>query len=70
MAKDGASCKIAWRQMIDVAQEFGISNIQKHGFMANDANAGYNAIRKFFTGGVCDPNRERSNAFHWAQSIC
>jgi hypothetical protein len=44
MAKDAASCKIAWRQMIDVARQWRISNVPIHGFMADNASGGWNAI--------------------------
>jgi hypothetical protein len=70
MAEDWASCEIAWRKMISVAREFGVSDIQIHGFMADNASGGWNAVRKVFMGGICDRDKERSDAFHWAQSIC
>jgi hypothetical protein len=37
--------------------------------MADNASSGWNAIRKVFIEGIQDLERERSDAFHWAQSI-
>jgi hypothetical protein len=55
--------------MIDVVRQSGIFDIQIHGFMANNASGGWNAVSKVFMGEIRDPNRERSDACHWAQSI-
>ena len=55
--------------MISVARQWEIPNVHIHGFMADNASGGWNAIRRVFTDGIRDPERERSDAFHWAQSL-
>lgn len=67
--EDEVSIEIAWQQMIDVAREAKVYDIHIHDFMADNASARWNAIRNIFKGGIRDLDRERSNAFHWAQSI-
>jgi hypothetical protein len=69
LAKDADSCKIAWTNMIEIAGESGVTNFHIHGFMADNAGGGWNAVQNIFFDGVCDPERERSHACHWAQSI-
>ena len=69
-AENQESCEIAWEKMIEVARFYGFCAIHIHGFMADNAAAGWNAIRKVFFGGIKNPARERSDTFHYAQSLC
>ncbi len=52
--------------MIDVVKEFEIFYIHIHGFMADNARRGWNAIQNIFFGRIRDLSRERFDAFHWA----
>jgi hypothetical protein len=70
MAKDAPSCKIAWITMQDVAKEHGIPEVHIHGFMVDNAIGGWNAVRDVFFDKVRNPDQERSDAFHWSQSLC
>ena len=69
MAKDAASIEISWVQMMDATRQHGLPNVQIHGFMVDNAIGAWNVVRKVFFGGTRDPDRERSDAFHWAQSL-
>jgi len=69
MAEDSPSLEIAWRQMVDVAREYGLLQVHIHGFMADNAIGGWIAVRNVFFGGVRDLDKEISDAFHWAQSL-
>lgn len=70
LKSEGAkSIATAWRQMIDVAKENGVPRVEIYGFMADNAIGGWNAVREVFFGGVSAPDRERSDAFHWSQSL-
>jgi hypothetical protein len=70
MAKDAPSCKIAWSTMQEVAKEHGIPEVHIHGFMADNAIGPWNAVRDVFFDGVRNPYQERSDAFHFSQSVC
>lgn len=67
--EDAGSLEKAWTLMIDVAKENGLENITIKGFMADNAEAGWIAVRNVFFGGFPDPERERSDAFHFRQSF-
>ena len=69
-AENQELCEIAWEKMINVGLFYRFCAIHIHGFMADDAAAGWNAIQKVYFGGIKDPARERSDTFHYAQSLC
>ena len=61
--------RLLGREMISMARQWKIPNVHIHGFMADNASGGWNAIRRVFTDGIRDPEQERSDAFHWAQLL-
>jgi hypothetical protein len=69
VSKDSAALQTAWKVMRRVCAENGLPNVEFCGFMADNAAAGWNAIRNEFWGGKVNSHRERSDAFHWAQSV-
>lgn len=69
MAEDHQSLETAWRLMIQVAKENGLPKVYIHGFMADNAQAGWIAVRNVFFNGVPDATRERSDAFHYEMSM-
>lgn len=64
-----ASLATAWRLMLDVAREEGLIEVEIYGFMADNASAGWNAVRDVFGNSIPNPERERSDAFHFMQSL-
>lgn len=69
VSQDTEALQTAWRAMKRVCAENGIEQVEFSGFIADNAAAGWNAIRNEFWGGKVNPRRERSDAFHWAQSV-
>lgn len=53
----------------EVATEEGPTDVQIYGFMADNASAGWNAVREVFWEGIPNPERERSDAFHYFKSL-
>ena len=68
-SEDAASLEVAWKLMLDVARENGVLDVKIHGFMADNASGGWNAVRNVFFNGLADASRERSDAFHWQLSL-
>jgi hypothetical protein len=68
-SEDTASLQFAWKTMKRVCEQNGLLDVQFCGFMADNAAAGWNAIRNEFWGGKVNTHRERSDSFHWAQSV-
>jgi hypothetical protein len=56
MAENAPSQQIAWIKMIDVACQYDLRNIYIPGFMADNAAAGWNAVRNILFEGVCKPS--------------
>ena len=61
-----------WRSLLQVMEAHGYSNITFKGFMADSAQANFNAVRIVFGSG--DPkipmeNRERTCQFHWKMAL-
>ena len=69
MSEDAESQETAWREMISVAKEKGLTSIEIHGFMADNAQAGWIAVRNVFFDGLPNPGRERSDCFHFKKSL-
>lgn len=69
MAEDTESFEVAWRSMIDVARENGVEEVHIYGFMADNAQAGWAAVRNVFFGGMPNAARERTDAFHHNLSV-
>ncbi|CAM6085929.1 unnamed protein product [Calypogeia fissa] len=69
VSQDITSLQTAWKVMRRICKDHGLLNVKFTGFMADNADAGWNAIwNEFWNGNVC-PRRERSDSFHWAQSV-
>lgn len=49
--------------MIEVCQENRLNNVVVHGFMADNARAGWNTVWNIFWGGLHNPKRERLDVF-------
>lgn len=68
-AKDAASLEIAWRLMVEIAHDHGVKSIEIAGFMGDNSIQGWIAVRNVFWEGNPNPDKERSDAFHFAQSF-
>jgi hypothetical protein len=71
-SEDAAAQCIFWKNLNAVASRHGISNPKFKGFMADSAQANWNAIRIVYgTGDATVPmaNQERTCLFHWTQSL-
>jgi hypothetical protein len=63
---------VFWRNLNAVAARHGISKPQFKGFMANSAQANWNAVRIIYRSGdakILMEDRERTCLFHWTQSL-
>lgn len=69
VSEDTPALETAWKVMKRVCKANGVDNVQFCGFIADNASAGLNAIRNTFWDGRVNSQRERSDAFHWAQSV-
>lgn len=60
-----------WKMLNDVVQKCGFAKPEFRGFMADEANANWLAIRTVYFGGPKNikPSKERSCIFHWEQSM-
>ncbi|CAM6102386.1 unnamed protein product [Calypogeia fissa] len=67
--QDPESQETAWRLMVDIAKRHGVREVTIKGFMANNAEAGWEVVRNVFFNGKPDPFRERSDLFHFKQSF-
>ncbi|CAM6084792.1 unnamed protein product [Calypogeia fissa] len=68
-AQDAESQETAWRLMVDIAKRHGVREVTIKGFMADNAEAGWQAVRRVFFNGKPKPTRERSDLFHFKQSF-
>jgi hypothetical protein len=71
-SEDVAAQTVFWRNLNAVAERHGVENPNFKGFMADSAQANWNAVRIVFGSG--DPavrmlGRERTCLFHWTQSL-
>jgi hypothetical protein len=61
-----------WLSMLNILDKNGVSNVNFKGFMCDNAQANFNAVRILFGSG--DPtvpmeNKERTCQFHWRMSL-
>ena len=65
-----AQC-LFWNSLNEVMQSNGFEKADFRGFMADEAQANWNALREVFNNGKANKmeGRERSCQFHWAQSL-
>ena len=71
-SEDVAAQSVLWKNLNAVMARHGISNTNFKGFMADSAQANWNAVRIVYGSGDAAepmPNRERTCLFHWAQSM-
>ena len=71
-SEDVAAQQVFWKNLNAVSSKHDITNPNFKGFMADSAQANWNAVRIVYGGG--DPaipmvNRERTCLFHWAQAL-
>lgn len=69
--EDTESQTLFWEMLNSTMMRHGHSPADFHGFMADEAQANWRAVRKVFNGGPDNElvGRERSCLFHWAQSL-
>ena len=60
-----------WKMLNTVVQQSGFPIPEFRGFMADEANANWIAVRTVYFGGAkkTQPDKERSCTFHWEQSM-
>ena len=61
-----------WRSMLLVLDQHGVKNVNFKGFMADSAQANFNAVRKIFGSGdknVPMDGKERTCQFHWSMAL-
>ncbi|CAM6082218.1 unnamed protein product [Calypogeia fissa] len=68
-AQDAKSQETAWRLMVDVANRNGVHEVTIKGFMADNVETGWDAVRKVFFNGKPNLTRKRSDLFHFKQSF-
>ena len=71
-SEDCSAQVLLWRNLNSIVQRHGVDDIQFKGFMADSAQANWNAVRIVYGGG--DPTvpmeeLERTCLFHWRQSL-
>jgi hypothetical protein len=71
-SEDTAAQCIMWRSLNEVMAANGVANVNFKGFMADSAQANWNAVRTIY--GTGDPkqpmeNRERTCLLHWTTSL-
>lgn len=67
--EDVESLEVAWRTRKAIARQHGLVGVHIHGFIVDNAEAGWIVVRNIFFGRHPDLKRERSNAFHFYQSF-
>lgn len=68
-AKDAKSFEVSWRALKAIATHHKLALVHICGFMDDNAQASWIAIHNVFFGGHLDPEQERSNDFHFYQSL-
>ena len=69
VSEDTMALQTAWTIMRRICAENGIENVEFSGFIADNVAPGWNAIRNVWWGGKVNSKKERSDSFHWAQSV-
>ena len=67
-SKDAKAQELFWTQLNSVMRENGVEDVNFKGFMADSAQANWNAVRKVYGNGdpaVCMEGREHTCLFHW-----
>ena len=67
--EDTEAQRMFWEKMNDVMLRCGHAPADFCGFMADEANANWKAIRQVFNNGNVMEGRERSCLFHWTDSL-
>jgi hypothetical protein len=71
-SEDAASQLILWKNLNDVIEKHGILESKLKGFMADSAQANWNAVRVIYGSGdatISMKDQERTCLFHWSQSL-
>jgi len=71
-SEDGAAQTLFWENLNIVMAENIVLTVNFKGFMADNAQKNWNAVKKIYGGG--DPSmpmvgRERTCLFHWSQNL-
>ena len=67
-SEDAEAQELFWTQLNTVMRENGVDTVNFKGFMADSAQANWNAVRKVYGSGdprVCMEGREHTCLFHW-----
>lgn len=71
-SEDARAQSLLWRGLNGVMAKHKVNNVNFKGFMADSAQANWNAVRVIYGNGNADdpmPDRERTCQFHWASSL-
>jgi hypothetical protein len=71
-SEDVAAQMVLWKNLNDVMAKHGVPESKFKGFMADSAQANWNAIRMIYGSGdatIPMKDQERTCLFHWAQSL-
>jgi hypothetical protein len=71
-SEDAAAQMVLWKNLNDVMARHGVPEPKFKGFMANSAQANWNAVRVIYGSGDASipmKDQERTCLFHWAQSL-
>src|SRR5450759_67676 len=69
VSEDTQALQTAWSVMRRICAANGLQDVEFCGFIAENAQGGWNAIQNVFWGGMTNEHMERSDLFHWAQSV-
>jgi hypothetical protein len=58
-----------WRLLNQKCMYHGINKVDFRGFMADEAQTNWNAVREVYFGGKPDPRKERTCFFHWKENL-
>ena len=64
--------KQMWRSMLAVMEKHGVKKVEFAGFMADSAQANFNAVREIFGSGdkaIPMKDKERTCQFHWSMAL-
>jgi hypothetical protein len=71
-SKDAAAQMVLWKNLNDIMARHGVPEPKFKGFMADSAQANWNAVRVIYGSGdatIPMKDQERTCLFHWAQSL-